>query len=475
MGDEVIALCVVKKGSAGPYHVEWRKDGAELRPTGRLSLSALSQSSTALRIESLRPDDIGNYTCTARNAFGSDTVTASLVVNGNTSSIGSVKLVDDDKKNVRGVIPHFCLLSGPPKVFEFTFPPEVALGDEILAGCVVKKGTLGPYFISWHKDGTELVSGDRVSVSGQSKTSAALRIAAVRPEDVGNYTCVARNSFGSDSFTAPLVVYGNGYSLSILTVRVSGSSKCTFHSATPRMQDVSERRTARAECVIQYIRSREAMRNCVSPVTLTLLVFSMMTSSTLSNAPPKVAELAFPSDVALGDEVIVSCVVKKGSAGPFVVGWFKDGEQLKNAAGRVAVSTPSKSSATLHIAALRAEDVGNYTCVARNRFGSDSATGQLVVQGNSVTEMCEHSLSEFLFLPERDRNAREAQKARLSPKRGSCVFLKYMGIRAVVVVGGLSTFRRPRTKKGNYCISQYNCLSSGANNCGQRIEGGGEM
>ncbi|XP_049514069.1 kazal-type serine protease inhibitor domain-containing protein 1-like [Dermacentor silvarum] len=98
----------------------------------------------------------------------------------------------------------------PPKVFEFTFPPEVALGDEILAGCVVKKGTLGPYSIVWQKDGRELESGDRVLVSGQSKTSAALRIAAVRPEDVGNYTCVARNSFGSDSFTALLVVHGNG-------------------------------------------------------------------------------------------------------------------------------------------------------------------------------------------------------------------------------------------------------------------------
>ncbi|XP_049275764.1 Down syndrome cell adhesion molecule isoform X17 [Rhipicephalus sanguineus] len=82
MGDEVIVLCVVKKGSTGPYHITWHKDGAQLSPTGgRLTLSTLSQSSAALRIGSLRPEDIGNYTCTARNAFGSDTVTAQLVVN----------------------------------------------------------------------------------------------------------------------------------------------------------------------------------------------------------------------------------------------------------------------------------------------------------------------------------------------------------------------------------------------------------
>ncbi|KAH8029778.1 hypothetical protein HPB51_004783 [Rhipicephalus microplus] len=196
---------------------------------------------------------------------------------------------------------------GPPKVFEFTFPPEVTLGDEVLAGCVVKKGSAGLYVISWLKDGSEIESDERVSVSDQSKNSAALRISFVRPEDVGNYTCVARSSSGSDSFTAPLVVH----------------------------------------------------------------------------APPKVGELAFPSDVALGDEVILPCVVKKGSPGPFIVAWFKDGVQLKSgAAGRVAVSTPSKSSATLHIAGLRAEDVGNYTCSARNRFGSDNASAQLVVHGN---------------------------------------------------------------------------------------------
>ncbi|KAK8785233.1 hypothetical protein V5799_008416 [Amblyomma americanum] len=98
--------------------------------------------------------------------------------------------------------------SGPPRVFEFAFPPEVALGDEILVGCVVKKGSSGPYHISWQKDGRAIESNDHLSVSGQSKASTALRIAGVRPGDIGNYTCVARNSFGSDSFTAPLTVHG---------------------------------------------------------------------------------------------------------------------------------------------------------------------------------------------------------------------------------------------------------------------------
>ncbi|KAH6921914.1 hypothetical protein HPB50_006459 [Hyalomma asiaticum] len=194
--------------------------------------------------------------------------------------------------------------SGPPRIFEFGFPPEVALGDEVVVACAVKKGTSGPYTIAWRKDGKDVENDGHLSVFGQSKTSSVLRITGVQPEDVGNYTCAASNSFGSDSFTAQLVIH----------------------------------------------------------------------------APPKVGDLSFPSDVALGDEAIVTCVVKKGSQGPYHITWAKDGrEVVSDAGGRVSVSTPSKSSATIRIGNLRADDVGNYTCTARNRFGSDSVTASLVV------------------------------------------------------------------------------------------------
>lgn len=103
-------------------------------------------------------------------------------------------------------------------------------------------------------------------------------------------------------------------------------------------------------------------------------------------APPKIVEFSFPPDVALGDEVIVTCVVKKGSVGPHHVTWWKDNEPLgtSRADQRVVVSMPSKSSATLHIASLRAEDVANYSCTARNNGGSDRVTVSLVVPGNQV-------------------------------------------------------------------------------------------
>ncbi|KAH8029780.1 hypothetical protein HPB51_004785 [Rhipicephalus microplus] len=273
------ALCVVKRGSgAGPYRITWSKDRIQLKPSQRLSMSALFQSSAALSIASLRPEDVGNYTCTATNSVGSDSASAMLIVNGT------------------------------PRVFEFTFPPEVALGDEIIVGCAVKKGTSGPYRITWQKDGKDVESDGHLSVFGQSKTSAALRITGVRPEDVGNYTCVAMNSFGSDSFTARLVIHGAN-----------------------------------------------------------------------SQVPPKLQSTGFPSEVSVGDDTAAVCLVTKGSSGPFDIGWHKDGEEVRNS-DRIAVSLKPRS-AVLNIQEIRVEDVGNYSCTATNRYGTDSLTLSLLVTG----------------------------------------------------------------------------------------------
>lgn len=84
------------------------------------------------------------------------------------------------------------------------------MGDEIMETCVVKKGSVGPYHVSLTKGGKKIESnGGRVTVSSHSKSSATLRIAVLRPEDIGNYTCIASNSYGSDSVTATLIVNGN--------------------------------------------------------------------------------------------------------------------------------------------------------------------------------------------------------------------------------------------------------------------------
>ncbi|KAH7976768.1 hypothetical protein HPB52_019145 [Rhipicephalus sanguineus] len=420
----------------------WHKDGDVVRDTDRITV-VTKASSVVLSIEAVGVADIGNYTCTAANEFGVDALTMPLVVTGPRSSVALASPANSPSvrrcRHVRGEERNYGTLllswnkggheientdritvaikatsamltsipfkwetlatTRPPRVFEFNFPPEVALGDEIIVGCAVKKGTSGPYRIAWQKDSKDVEKDGRLSVFGESKTSAALRITGVRPEDVGNYTCVAKNSFGSDSFTAQLVIHvppklqSTGFpseisvgddtaAVCLVTKGSPGPFTIAWHkdgeevrnshriavsvkasSAVLNIQEISVEDVGNYSCTATN-------RFGTGSLTLTLLV----------TAPPKVGELSFPSDVALGDEVIVTCVVKKGSQGPYQITWQKDAKEVtKDAGGRVSVSTPSKSSATLRIASLRAEDVGNYTCTAKNRFGSDSVTASLVV------------------------------------------------------------------------------------------------
>lgn len=107
-----------------------------------------------------------------------------------------------------------------PTIREFSFPPEVALGEEVIVLCAVKKGSAADSLsFTWQKDNRALAETERISTSAQSRGSAStLVIASLRPEDVGNYTCTARNRFGSDSFTAPLSVNGNSNTMGTISL-----------------------------------------------------------------------------------------------------------------------------------------------------------------------------------------------------------------------------------------------------------------
>ncbi|XP_075526207.1 protein CEPU-1-like [Dermacentor variabilis] len=175
LGEEIVATCSVKKGSTGPYTLTWLKGGAPLESSGHVTVS-FTASASSLSIGGVRVEDVGNYTCKAANAFGSDTLTLPL------------------------------LIAGSPKLHSAGFSAGLTLGEDTVATCTVKKGSPGPFLLSWHKDGLEIGGGaGRVSVATKA-TSTMLSIDAIRVEDIGNYSCVARNAFGSESLTLPLTI-----------------------------------------------------------------------------------------------------------------------------------------------------------------------------------------------------------------------------------------------------------------------------
>lgn len=66
-----------------------------------------------------------------------------------------------------------------------------------------------PLRISWNFYGEELSSNMGVSTMPVGDTMNVLIIPSVVSSNRGNYTCVAKNSAGNDSFTAQLLVNGS--------------------------------------------------------------------------------------------------------------------------------------------------------------------------------------------------------------------------------------------------------------------------
>lgn len=70
--------------------------------------------------------------------------------------------------------------------------------------CVLDEGNL-PVTFEWWKNGNRLF--DNVNVETEPSESM-LKVAKLKPEDSGNFTCVARNNFGFDQQSTVLTVKG---------------------------------------------------------------------------------------------------------------------------------------------------------------------------------------------------------------------------------------------------------------------------
>ena len=93
---------------------------------------------------------------------------------------------------------------------------------------------------------------------------------------------------------------------------------------------------------------------------------------------PKIIPFSFPSLVDLNTpNLVVSCSLSSGSK-PIVIEWLKNGKSLMNNGHRVTFKNEEMFS-VLMIRDLSLDDVGNYTCIAKNSYGSDQYTSSLVI------------------------------------------------------------------------------------------------
>ncbi|KAH9364301.1 hypothetical protein HPB48_008461 [Haemaphysalis longicornis] len=176
LGQKTFVTCAVARGTQ-PLKISWTHGGKPLVNTDHKYATALTSNIVTMTIEQLSAEDIGNYTCTATNEAGIDSVTAALLV------------------------------EGPPEVQPFFFSKNVALGGRAVVHCAVVGGR-GPFVFRWSMNGNDLQSSNSKYSEAVSEEVVALTIEKITAEDVGNYTCTVSNSAGSDSFTAALAVKG---------------------------------------------------------------------------------------------------------------------------------------------------------------------------------------------------------------------------------------------------------------------------
>ena len=99
---------------------------------------------------------------------------------------------------------HVNTMTAPPR---FTMTPEdvvyVSLGDPIILSCLAE-GTPIPEIL-WYRDNELVHTSPSLAVANDG---TELRISSIRQEDIGDYTCAAKNGQGSVRHTTKLVVAG---------------------------------------------------------------------------------------------------------------------------------------------------------------------------------------------------------------------------------------------------------------------------
>lgn len=106
--------------------------------------------------------------------------------------------------NCKPQIADSVLVADPPKIARFDFGADISAGSRVTTTCSIVSGT-PPFEIQWLKDGRPVSSSGTV-LFDSGRESSVVVFKPVSVEDVANYTCLVKNAYGTDSFTARLVV-----------------------------------------------------------------------------------------------------------------------------------------------------------------------------------------------------------------------------------------------------------------------------
>ncbi|XP_075751458.1 cell adhesion molecule Dscam1 isoform X5 [Rhipicephalus microplus] len=290
--------------------------------------------------------------------------------------------------------------STPPKIKPFSFPKVASKGEKVSIICLVSEGT-PPFSFSWSKDDRELQTTENVKVKAEPEYSVAF-INSVDEKSAGNYTCIVKNIFGFDSYSAYLdveappvlkkttpdtnVVQGGSVTLNC---QATGSPKPTVNwSRTPAtaggaVVPAAETRmvaSPNGTLLIEDVVAEDAgkytctARNSIGSVSHSLYLHVRVPArfeekSTVVTA--RRTEVTRMKCQATGDQ-------------PLSIAWSKGSVKLdKRTSARYEVFetlTPDGLISELVIRDTDRSDGALYTCHTQNKYGKDDRKVKLIVQ-----------------------------------------------------------------------------------------------
>ncbi|XP_076334942.1 cell adhesion molecule Dscam1-like isoform X4 [Tachypleus tridentatus] len=283
-----------------------------------------------------------------------------------------------------------------PRIQPFSFLQKAELGTHVRVTCGLLKGTLPVTFI-WKKNGKILqMVNDKVRLLPQ-EGFVVLEVKNVDANDNGNYTCIAKNAAGSDSFTSLLTVEDpptiQPFSFPPnVELGSQGRLTCGLQKGTLPVHFLwkkNDKEISSSRDSIQLIQHESFLVLEIRKITVSDIAnytciaqnpagVDRYVTQLLVKAPPRIQPFSFPVTVQLGKQINLYCGLSEGTP-PLRFYWMKNGKGIGEENQNIQFIKHERSS-ILEIKSLVASDMGNYTCVVNNLDGEDTFTSELLVE-----------------------------------------------------------------------------------------------
>ncbi|XP_037992113.1 palladin isoform X6 [Motacilla alba alba] len=269
----------------------------------------------------------------------------------------------------------------PPLFTQKLRSQEVAEGNKVLLECRVAGNPVPD--VRWFCEGKELQNSPDIQIHSESGGLHSLIIVEAFEDDTGRYTCLASNSFGSDSTSAEIFIEG-------ASSTDSESESLIFQLKSGAMPQAQKKTTSVSLTIGSSTPKSGVTTAVIQPISMPSQQVQSPTSylhhldgpKPIYSAPIFTKELQ-NATASEGQVVVLECRVR--GPPPIHVKWFRQGIEIQDSPDfRILQKKPRSATepeeiCTLVIAETFPEDSGIFTCTATNEHGSVTSSAQLTV------------------------------------------------------------------------------------------------